>query len=243
VIEPLLDDLSFQLQYPVQVFQLELLDVTPPVGEGMEREMLLFPLPQGYPSPKFLRSNSFDIQTSFSPALSPHIGSLSGKPRAALRWYVKGLAAPYETDKFAFFWIALEILCSQSTIVVEKPYVAACGHEIPQCPVCDKSTSRFVNGETIRRFIVEVLGASEASAKELWRMRQMFHGANDLTPQATEELPRHVLALRSLTATALKDALGLARASLPIITGAGPTINQAFYIGGRRKVDEFDLRT
>jgi len=241
-LELILDDLSFQLQCAIRVLGLDVLDVTPPISVGMERQVLSFPLPVGYQSPKFLQSTPLgNVQTLVPPSLGSQFRTKDEKIRASLRWYVKALAAPFEVDRFAFYWIALEILCAQSDISVQKPYMARCGHEIPNCPVCGTSTIREVNGATIQKFLVESIGIDARLAKEMWIMRQMFHGSNYLSTKATQDLPRLTIALRFAVARSLKQALNIPQDQPPIITIEASMINTGFALGGTREITEADL--
>lgn len=242
LLESLLDGLSFQLQTAIRAFQLEALDVTPPVAVGMTRRFLLYPYPNGYPSAKFLQSVPLgNILTQLKPDLSACFQATSTKARAALRWYVKGLASPYEADKFIFFWIALEILFSRSKFSIEEPYRARCGHVITACPTCGKTTSIIVYGRSIKAFLTERLAVEKNDADGLWKLRQMLHGANDLTPQAISELPRMVLVLRQAVVAALKNALKFAPNTPPLVLAEGPSISSRFALGGTRALDNYDV--
>jgi hypothetical protein len=242
LLEQIIDDLSFQLQQAVYIFQLEVLDVTPPLCSGMNREILLYPFPHGYYSPKYMQSIPLANEAvAFTPEIRSDYDLKDEKVRAAMRWYVKGLATPFEVDKFAFYWISLEILCSRSDVVVEKPYTAKCGHEIPNCPVCNTSTSKEVNGLTIQKFLVEKNSIDPKLAKELWKMRQMFHGANHLSIKATKELPRLTVALRYAVLRSLKEALGILQDDFPIVTMGIPCISLGISIKGTREITEQDI--
>ncbi len=242
LLERITDDLSLQLQYAVYILGLEVLDVTPPLTIGMTRRTLLYPLGSGYNSPKFLQSNPLSnelISTTLELKFGYEIND--EKVRAALRWYVKGIAAPFEMDKFAFYWIALEILCKHSDISVEKPYRARCQHEIPYCHFCGQTTANKVQGLTIQQFLIERNNIDALTAKELWEMRQMFHGANHLSTKATKELPRLTLILRYAALHSLKEALDIAQDAPPAVTLGGPAINRRWAMGGSREIVEYDL--
>jgi hypothetical protein len=240
-LELLLDDMSFQLQSAVRVHMLEVIDVTPPLEVGQERDMTLYPFPLGWTYPKF--QESVFPQDSVVP-LIPSLRSVDGlqdrKTRAALRWYVKALAAPWDVDRFALLWIALEILCSARASSVEKPYVARCGHEIGSCPRCGKSTSRGVQGPTLISFLEE-LGVQTTTASELWRTRQMFHGNNDLTKESIAVLPSLLLTLKSAVARGLKVAAGLSPLTLPHVASTSLGVSKTFALGGTRKLEPSDL--
>jgi len=240
LLESLLDGLSFQLQTAIRVFKLEVLDVTPPVVAGMTRHFLSYP--NGYPSAKFLQSiPSGNVRTSFHPHLGTCLTAVSTRTRAALRWYVKGMAGPYEADRFIFFWIALEILRSESGVSIGGPYRAKCGHEIPSCPTCGQETSREELGRSIKAFLTDKLGVTATAANDLWEFRQMLHGAKDLSPQSTAELPKMVLLLRQAVFAALKEALGFSPNDPPFVSAEGPSIDSSFALGGTRVLDNHDV--
>jgi len=226
LLEELLDNLSFQLQTLIYVLRLEALDVTPPVAEGMERYFTLIE----YSSPKFLQaSRSHNIRTSFYPHLAIGLGSTNTKSRAALRWYVKGMSAHYAVDKFIFFWIALEILRSESGVSVSEPYRARCGHKIPKCPECGEKTSREVLGKSMKKFLIDEAGIERTTAEKLWEFRQILHGSKDLTHEDISDLPQLAKHAREAVIIALKKALdwpskeppSLAEPIGPIITNVG----------------------
>jgi hypothetical protein len=188
-LELLLDDISFQMQLPIRPLMLEVLDVSPPLKIGEEREMLHFPFPTGWPYPKFQEtvfpSDSF---TPPLPELRIHQGFARTRPRAALRWYVKALATSFDVDQFAFLWIALEILAADASSNVVRPYVAPCDHAIPSCPECAESTAKKIQGPSLRKFLEE-LEVSAADSRELWKARQIFHGNNPLTQETVAAVP------------------------------------------------------
>jgi hypothetical protein len=240
LLEELLDSLSFQLQAAIQVFRLEVLDVTPPVEIGMERYFALI----NYSSAKFLLSSRpRKLMTSFYPHLDNSLGSASTRRRAALRWYIKGLEAHYAVDKFIFFWIALEILRSESGVSVSSPYIARCGHEIPNCPTCGQKTAREELGKSMKKFLTDEAGIEKNTAKKLWEFRQILHGSKDLTHKDISELPQLVEYTREAAVVTLKKALAwppteppLFRTPMgPIITGVGINWNH------RRVLDANDV--
>ncbi len=240
-LELLLDDMSFQLQWALRVLMLEVIDVTPPLEIGEDRSAIIYPFPIGWTYPKFQESVfQRDCYVERIPSLRRVEGLQNRKTHAALRWYVKALATPWDVDRFAFFWITLEILCSASPTSVEKPYVARCGHTIDSCPQCGESTVREVQGATLILFLEE-LGVQPAVAKELWSTRQMFHGNNDLTKASIETLSRLVLILKSAAAAALKGASGMSLLTFPKVFPDGPATSKTFVLGGTRKLESYDL--
>lgn len=135
----------------------------------------------------------------------------------------------------------MEILCKISEVIVNKPFRARCGHEITNCPTCNKPISNFVNGETIKRFLIEKLGINENDAKDLWRMRQLFHGANHLTQRATQDLPRLLIILQHASLNALKLELGIGEQGYPVSTTDAPRIHPESFLGGEREITDSDV--
>ena len=241
-LELLMDDLSFQLQTAIRPLMLEILDVSPPLDAGLEREVLLYPYPIGWPYPKFQETQFLaDTTTAVVPALRDTPGFMHERTRAALRWFVKALATPFDVDRFALLWIALEILCSESDSSVQKPYTASCGHEIKICPQCGKTTSREVQGPTLISYLAQELAVQDADARELWSTRQMFHGTNELTRESIESLPRLLLILKAAVVRGLKRASGQSPLALPYVVQGKVGISKAVALGGTRKIEPQDI--
>jgi hypothetical protein len=242
ILDFVLDFLSFQLQSGIRIVSLGAIDITPPIAEGMERDYLEFPMPKGFPSPKALSSDSLDsIVTNVYPDLNLCTKSYSSHGLSALRWYVKAIASPLIVDRFIFLWVALEILRSAKGISVKTPYTANCGHEIPVCPICKQPTSREEMGKSLKMFLTENLGVNESNANELWRLRQMLHGSNDLSFNEVTKLIDMSLVLREAVNNAIKQELGLPQEAPPFILSNRPSILTHFGLGGTRKIDSVDL--
>lgn len=243
LLELIIDHLSFQLQIPISIFQLEVIDASEPFTEGLTRENLVYPFPRGYSFAKSLISNPVgDILTLLIPTLDNDILSIEKRTRtrAVLRWYVKGLSSPYEIDKFIYFWVCLEILSADSEISVEGLYKAPCGHEIPNCPICNKPTIKKVQGKTLKRFLTEGLFVDEKIAKELWKMRQMIHGANNLSSKETLKLPELVQKLKKAVLFGLKMKLNIGQDQAPIIIQENVSIGM-IALGGKREITKTDI--
>jgi hypothetical protein len=101
---------------------------------------------------------------------------LDVRTEAALGWHLKAMASPFLADQFMLNWIALEILWRGSGVSVEAEYVAKCGHAISNCPICSKPTAREVRGASIQKYLTDVCGVDEQEARQMWRLRQIFHG-------------------------------------------------------------------
>ncbi len=223
VLEMIIDNLSFQLQTYIRIFQLEVIDSSEPFIEGCTRDVLLYPPPLGYPFAKSLSVHSLgNIRTSTIPTFDDIILNIGKRTREALRWYVKGLSSACIIDKFIYFWICLEILSKDKKI--KEPYKGPCGHEIPNCPKkgCGISTIREVRGMTQKKFLTDTLSVDEIVTEKLWKMRQMIHGEEiDLENKhilLSRDLPKLTLALMSAVLLGLKMKLNIIPDRNPIIT-------------------------
>ncbi len=215
-METAVESLSFQLRMPLQIHGIRAIDVTPPVELGEERE---FGQLTGYPLRRFRPASvqMAGVVTQLIPDLAVELSALDRRQRAALDWYLKALAAPYQVDQFMFLWIAFEILSDLSPIRVEGPFVTRCQHEIAECPVCAKPTTRIVQGATRQRYLIEGFGIGEEVARELWKTRQILHGAEDFDSAVMDRLPELSRCCAPCVNTALKDALGVPPAVTPTV--------------------------
>lgn len=242
LLEDICDNLSFRLQMPLPIYQLEVIDITDPVKLGDEREILLYPYPNGYKHPKF--SATVHLNTTFTeakPELNIDYSNIENKDRAVMRWYHKAIASTCETDKFIYLMICLEILCREYTEKVKQPLLTKCHHEITNCPECGKTTERIINGPTIKKFLINELCMDEETAKNTWRLRQMFHGSNDLSEKKNKEIPEICHALKCCVARGIKQKIQIPLNQPPIFIKKGVGISQQIILGGSREINKGDL--
>jgi hypothetical protein len=204
VLETLVDLMSFEMATPLGLGQMNVIDITPPVSIGDERDWAAFAS-----APTDRHARAIDMQAVQGMVLgrlpeSVEIGD--SKTAAVLRWFVKALSTDFLHDQFIFLWIAFEILCDASDVRVREPYVGPCGHEVIVCPVCEEPTTRMVRGATMRAFLHR-FGVSQDQAKELWRMRQLMHGAIPFDSEKLAGLGTFLQSLRAVVAAGLKARL------------------------------------
>jgi len=119
-----------------RVGQVDMIDITPPVAVGDERTELALAAP---PYDRYMRAVEMSaIQGRLMGELPDAVDNLDSRTSAMLRWFVKALGTDLLHDQFIFLWIALEILCDDSDVRVEEPYVGPCQHQIPECPECGR---------------------------------------------------------------------------------------------------------
>lgn len=242
LLEDICDDLSFRLQIPVPIYQLEIIDITGHPRPGDEREYLLFPYPIGYKHSKFGETAYLNTtSTEKRPELRVDFSTLTDRDRAVMRWYHKAIASTSETDRFLFLMICLEILVEEYADQVKAPYKTKCGHDIYNCPECGESIELVVNGATLRKFLIEKFGMDEKTARDMWRLRQMVHGANDLSGEKMKKVPEVCRAQKCCVALGVKQKLGIPVECPPFFGVDGPSVSTQVTLIGRRVIGESDL--
>lgn len=242
LLESILDDLALQLQFFIPVVELEILDITKPIVIGDERDYILSQNPS-FPYSKFFVEYSVNNRTiNAVPKLKNEYNNINEKIRVAFRWYTKALAADFQIDKFIFFWISLELLWENSEIKKLIPYKnEKCGHEILKCPECGESTLKLLRGSSIKEYLVNFCGIGADLAKELWKMRQIMHGNNKLTPGDIKSIPNMNTILNSVVLISLKRYLNLPLDDIPNSTSDLHTLSPYFFIQGTKNITESDI--
>ncbi|MBI1758276.1 MAG: hypothetical protein HYR62_03490 [Actinobacteria bacterium] len=241
MLDLILDDLSFQLQEPLKVLQFEVFDVTPPLADGDQREMLLFPFPQGYDQYKLGRSAAFgEVVTTSRVALRARYAELSDQVQNALDWYTKALHSPFDADRYIFYWICFEVLRNAFAEKVKESTRLRCGHEIHSCPTCGGPTTQVRQAATTYDFL-DALGVDRATAKRLWDMRHLVHGAKSFRPDQLATLGELLQILRSVALAALKLAMEIPQDSPPIVSYGAPAVVGSVCLGGTRTITVHDL--
>lgn len=245
LMEASLDALSFQMQAALHVVSFEILDVTPPLSIGEDREWQVHAAADAGLAPKFSQLPP-DFTWNEYPIDTPDLraGPIPGdtRQRMALWWYIKGLDAPYAVDKFTSFWTSLEILWSASDIKVEAAYTTTCGHAVDSCPVCGRLVARTVRGPSIKRFLTEEAEVGGDDAAGLWNLRQVVHGKNVFDAKQIESLGRLASVLRAAVHRLLKRSFGERPDQRPLLSPAqGLILGNRMSLGGYRPVGDQDV--
>jgi hypothetical protein len=199
-IEAVIESLSFQLQSPLEIESMTIVDADAgDAGEAAEFEQFT----PGRPLPvrrfRLAPTQLGDAETSFVPDLEFSL-PLDARHRAALDWYLKALASRYEVDRFIFLWIAMEILWRRS--------------------VTDRQAYDR-RGTRIQAFLTARFDVPKGVAKRMWKARQVMHGDVPFDSAIMDELGGYTLALRVGVNNALKAAMGLGEEDPPSV---GPPV-------------------
>lgn len=202
-LDELSDQLGFVWNYPVTIYDLSIVDVTSPAVAGDIRNTKIM---AGYHLPKH-RPSTFNLQDQqFG---EPNFSEMPEPVHAALRWYSAASINQPDAQRFVALWIALEILARHKVAVTSAPYIAPCGHMIANCPECQQSTERSVEGKRIKSFLSDHLGMTKDDANVLWNVRQLVHGRHRFRPKDIETMPRATGLLWTVVRRALGAEFGL----------------------------------
>ena len=145
-------------------------------------------------------------------------------------------------DQFIFLWIALDLFRGMSGIGVTTHYRGRCGHTIATCPECAEPLEREVQGESVKRYLTSRFGIEEQTATQLWKARQIMHGAVPFDSQVMRKLGELVQVVRAVIAVELKAHRGLTSKDLPVVQMGVASINPVFTgLDGMAEVSEDDL--
>jgi hypothetical protein len=233
-----LDLMSFHMGVVLIGGATTITDVTLPAAVGDERTF------RSFSSPPFdLNARAVDmnaVRGALLAELPESVDLGDSKTAAILRWFLKALGTDLLHDQFIFLWIGLEILCDASDVRVVEHYVGQCQHVITSCPACGEPTTRLVRGATLRAFL-QSYGMDEEQAKELWRMRQLMHGAIPFDSHKLANLGALVQPLRAVVAAGLKPRLGKPEGDPPIVARSGASMHPAMAVEGTGPLSEEDL--
>lgn len=239
-IETILDMLTFQLQTPIPVTYVEVIDYTEPLKVGEERDWSF-----ANSFPRVQKDSGFTFMAKWMMSINPKLmrKKLDADIEAALRWFSKGISSHPIVDQFASFWIALEILTSPSKprkkVFFQCP---KCGYEIESCPKCSYSTLHFPGTkERIESFITKDLGMDTTVFERLWNTRMIFHGRNKLTPEEVNRIPDVTWELRMILVRYLKKKLGLDQKDKPYLVTLNASIMDKIILSDHRKLTELDI--
>ena len=238
-LERLLENLSFQMQAALIPGQIDVLDVTPPVAAGDEREVALYH--RGEPLTAFRQFQDFGLPQGLDVGdLALAAVELPNALRAAQRWYTKALASPFEHDQFMCLWIALETLWEASDVRLRRPYRHG-DHVIEVCPVCGEYLPEMESrGASIIAFLTGKCGVSPGDAADLWELRQMFHGQAAFSRKKLAMLSDQLQKLWHAVFWELSVALELNPSDVVRQIGGQPILG-SLGLGGRRRVAHDDL--
>jgi hypothetical protein len=214
-IELFCDQLALAVQGPIRL-DTQLIGQADGGGQVLQ-------IPGGAQPPMW-RSNQY---VNAQPAASVQFSDadeLSERQIAALRWYHKALAAKYDVERFIFLWVALEVLFELDGEKVLSHYTAPCGHEIPACPACQRTTEKVVNGPSLKHYLEDKCSVDTMVAVRLWRFRQILHGRYKATHAEATEAAIMNMHLHAAVTRSIVNLLNIDPRAVPTVDPFGPVI-------------------
>jgi hypothetical protein len=237
ILEKIAELISFELGAPALIGSIGVIDATPPVEVGEDRQWLqAINLPTDRSLPDDRAGGTPGVVTGDVAHLPLSVDMKDSEEEAALRWFVKSLRASALVDQFISAWIALEILYDDSDVRVSSPYHCRNGHPIEACPTCNAPTEQPVRGESIREFLVRG-GMSEHDAKTAWKLRQIMHGNVPFDSKLLDDIGDRILQVRAVVGSNLKQRFGLTETHLPRYEPEGLVI-LGLALGGTTKATQ-----
>lgn len=240
-LDRVIESLSFQLQEPLHMLGLRVIDLSGEVAVGDVRTYQQW---TDFSTPTF-RPPGVPMEALVGrdvPSLSLDLDPTDSRANRALDWYLKSMTAAYEVDQFIFLWISSEILAAgNSDKSLEMPYQARCGHLIENCPVCSKPTARVPQGKAMQAWLSANSNITPDSARDIWIARQILHGAHAFDSGVVSKLPHLIQQLRSVIVAVLKDRLGIPAEQPPFAAPEGLTLARGFALAGTTAVTPSDL--
>jgi len=223
-METITDFLTFQLNYPVKIIQMEA--ASPKPNATNEFDVWMY---SGPPYPRIVKDA---VAVFMEPVATTFDDSqmrfqIDEEVLAALRWFAKGVAGNAVIDKFTFYWIAFESLAMKwPNIGNEQRYLRCprCQEAIHTCPLCGEETGTgLLIGDRIRYVACNVLGRDAQLIDNLYETRHLVHGTMRLRdPREIEKLPSLTQQMKALALDGLKVRLGITATSPPVFdTGGG----------------------
>lgn len=241
ILDRLIESLSFQLQEPLHMLGLRVIDLSDEASVGDIRTYQQW---TEFSTPTF-RPPGVSMEAIVGrdiPDLSLDLDPADSRANRALDWYLKSMTAAYEVDQFIFLWISSEILAAgTSDKSFEVPYQARCGHVIESCPVCSKSTARVPQGKAMQAWFSATSDMTLDDAREIWTARQILHGAHAFDSGVVSKLPHLIQQLRSVVVAVLKERLGIPADQPPFAAREGLTLARGFALAGTTAVTLADI--
>jgi hypothetical protein len=226
LLELITDFLTFQLNYPVKIVQLNAYSPNPTVAG--EFELVSTSATSYY---KVLKDAVaiFDEPAYTTFDASQIRDGIPDEVAAAMKWFSKGTTATAVVDKFVFYWIAFE------TLAAKWPGIAD-AKRFWHCPKCDQDTETgLLVAEKIRR-VGKSLGRDEKLIRGLYDIRQLVHGRLALKEQQEiENLPEQTRQLKGLVIDAIKKRLGIRALEPPFASTKGFIAWSTMWIHGTTK--------
>lgn len=235
-IETILDKLSIQLFFEIsiteiivfnvhQIFRLISSNLTPltdeeikslkiiPQDNSLQQKLVRYPHGLKNQRGMWYRSEyTINVIRSIHPRVTDAV--MNPIDARALKWFVKGIGAINDIDRFFAFYTSVELLSREIRLDKIHPTCHKCGKEIAHGNNCDHEI--LINPE--RMEYLKKLGLKEKIAKEIKNLRDsLTHGGKDITNSELDDLIEANIELTFFLTKQFKIILKIPDGQAPIL--------------------------
>jgi len=140
---------------------------------------------------------------------------ISSKDAKALKWFIKGIGARNDIDRFTSYYASLDILSHKAKLPSVHPTCKKCGKLIEHGNNCEHEI--LINPEQMEYLIK--IGLKKETAKEIKDLRNsFFHGGKDITNSELDDLIDANIELTYFLTQQFKKILGIPNQTAPVLS-------------------------
>lgn len=247
-IEEILDKLSFQLFFEISITEIIVFNVHQifkkisenlnpitdeeiknimEISEELRQKLIRFP--SGIKNQRgmwFQSPFTIDVMRSINAKITDT--KLDSKDAKSLKWFIKGIGARNDIDRFSAYYTSLDILSKKSKLSSVHPVCKKCGKAIEHGNNCDHEI--LINPEQME--YLKKLGLEEKTAKDIKELRDsLTHGGKDITNSELDDLIDANISLTYFLTKQFKQILGIPDQVAPVLS---PMSMQIKHFGEQR---------
>ncbi len=169
---------------------------------------------------------SINVMRSINPSVTDT--KMSSKDKKALKWFIKGIGAQNDIDRFSSYYTSLEILSRKVKLESIHPTCKKCDKPIEHGNNCDHEI--LISPEQME--YLKKIGLEENTAKNVKNLRDsLTHGGKDITNSELDDLIDANIELTYFLTKQFKQILGIPDEMAPILS---PMSIQVKHFGEQR---------
>lgn len=235
-IEEILDKLSFQLFLEISITEIivfnvhqifkkvgknlnpitdeEIKNIIEISGEELRQKLVRYP--NGIKNQRgmwFQSPFSINVMRSINARVTDT--KLDSKDAKSLKWFIKGIGARNDIDRFSAYYTSLDILSKKSKLPSVHPICKKCGKPIEHGNNCDHEI--LISPEQME--YLKKLGLKEETAKDIKDLRDsLTHGGKDITNSELDDLIDANVELTHFLTKQFKQILGIPDQMAPVLS-------------------------
>jgi len=169
---------------------------------------------------------SIDVMRSINARVTDT--KISSKDAKALKWFIKGIGARNDIDRFTSYYTSLDILSHKATLPSVHPICKKCGKSIEHGNNCEHEI--FISPEQMEYLIK--IGLKKETSQEIKNLRDsLLHGGKDITNSELDDLIDANVELTYFLTQQFKKILGIPNQTAPVLS---PMSMQIKHFGEQR---------